>query len=729
MSTKVHRFGLFELNTASRQLLKQGRRVRLQEQPRLALEMLLEEPGRLVTRQQLRERLWPSDVHVDFELGLTGTIKRLRIALDDSADNPRFIETVPKSGYRFVAPVQTTTVVAPVEAADAPPAAAIDPVAAAGVAAGPAGPLAPAAPDTPPARARARTPARPLTLRIAACVAAIPILAVFLRPTNPPPRVTRVVKLSGSGHAWPQENLLTDGARLYYTELGLGTGYRLRQILLNGNEDTVTAGLPPNSLVRALSPDHTTFLTISREAATAGEASPLWQVPVVGGPPRRLGSLRSNDFGWSPDGQALAFGSDTRLLVCREDGSDPHELAAVPGHVVSPRWSPDGRRLRFTVLGSTGELALWEVGADGSHLHPLRFGWPDPPMEGFGDWTADGRYYVFVSRREGISNIWAVEDGGDWLHRRRAEPIQLTAGPVSYNRPLPSRDGSRVFALGTEPGGELVRYDRVRKEYLPFLGGRSAEHLDWSRDGRWVAYVAYPEGTLWKARADGSEEVRLTSPLLRVSLPRWSPDGRRIVFAGTQAGAPPRVLAISAEGGNPETLLAEAEGQVDPTWSASGDSLVYGRDREAGSGDLALFRLDLGRGRSERIRGTDGLHAPLWSPDGRRLAARQVESGRLCLVDLAAGRAVPLSKRRADYAAWSADSQYLYFNSAVGEHTALFRVHVPDGAEEKVADLTFKPAGSYGSWSGLAPDGSPLVLRDAGRTDVYALSVSFGGAP
>ncbi len=720
MSTKVHRFGLFELNTASRQLLKQGRRVRLQEQPRLALEMLLEEPGCLVTRQQLRQRLWPSDIHVDFELGLTGTIKRLRLALDDSADNPRFIETVPKSGYRFIAPVQTTAL-----NGSAPTSASADGV----LVEPPAGTVAPAAPETATGRPRARPSPGPVALRIAACVAAIPILAVLLRPTNPPPRVTRVVKLSGSGRAWPQENLLTDGARLYYTEFVVGAGYRLRQILLNGNEDTVTSGLPPNSLVRALSPDHTTFLTISREAAAAGEASPLWLVPVVGGPPRRLGSLRSNDFGWSPDGRALAFGRDSRLLACREDGSGEHVLAAVPGHVVSPRWSPDGRRLRFTVLGANGELSLWEVGADGGRLQPLRFGWPDPPMEGFGEWTGDGRYYVFVSRREGISNIWAVEDGIDWLHRRRAEPVQLTAGPVSFHRPLPGGDGKRVFALGTEPSGELLRYDRARKEYLPFLGGRSAEHLDFSRDGRWVAYVAYPEGTLWKARADGSEELQLTSPPLRAFLPRWSPDGRRIVFAGTQAGAPPRLFAISAEGGNPETLLAEAEGQADPTWSASGDSIVYGRDRDGESRDIALFRLDLGHGRSERIRGTDGLHAPLWSPDGRRLAARQAESGRLCLVDLGAGRAAPLSKRRADYAVWSADSQYLYFNSAVGEHMALFRVRVLDGTEEKIGDLTFKPAGSYGSWSGLAPDGSPLVLRDAGKTDVYALSVAFGGAP
>src|SRR5215472_9331701 len=112
MAAKLLRFGLFELNTAARQLNKQGRRVRLQEQPLRILEMLLERPGELVTRQELRQRLWPSDVYVDFERGLNGAIKRLRLALGDSADNPRFIATVTKSGYRFIAPVQEVSAAA-----------------------------------------------------------------------------------------------------------------------------------------------------------------------------------------------------------------------------------------------------------------------------------------------------------------------------------------------------------------------------------------------------------------------------------------------------------------------------------------------------------------------------------------------------------------------------------------------------------------------------------------
>ncbi len=706
MPARLYRFGLFELNTADRQLLKQGRRVRLQEQPLRALEILLEEPGRLVTRPELRQHLWPAEIHVDFELGLTGAIKRLRLALDDSADNPRFVETVTKSGYRFIAPVQIVTEPPEPASSDA----------------------APASPAVVLVTPRGRVSLRTAFLWSATFLVAMTLLAASLRPMRPPPRVTHVARLSSSGRAWPQENLLSDGARLYYTEFVVGTGFRLRQILLNGNEDSVAGGLPAHTLFRALSPDRTTFLAISQDDAERGSASPLWMIPVVGGPPRRLGSLETNDFAWSPDGAALAFARDNRLFVSSPDGSAERALAAVPGHVISPRWSPDGRRLRFTVLGPRSDLSLWEVGADAGRLHPLQFSWPGPPMEGFGEWTGDGRHYVFVSRRDGISNLWVLEERSDWLHRRRSDPVQLTAGPVSYSRPLPSRDGKLIFALGTEPGGALVRYDKARKEFVPFLGGRSAEHLDFSRDGRWVAYVAYPEGTLWRARSDGSEELQLTTTPLRVFLPRWSPDGKRILFAGRLAGTLSRIFSISPEGGNPEPLFAAPEAQADPSWSTRGDFVVYGRDRDSESRDVALYRFDVSRGRSERIAGSDGLHAPLWSPDGRHLAARAAASGLLFLLDPGTGKSVALSKRRADYAAWSADSQFVYFNAVVREHVAIFRVHVPDGTEEKVIDLLFRPAGSYGIWSGLAPDGSPLALRDRGEADVYALAVAFPGA-
>jgi Tol biopolymer transport system component/DNA-binding winged helix-turn-helix (wHTH) protein len=720
MAAKLLRFGLFELNTAARQLEKQGRRVRLQEQPLRILEMLLERPGELVTRQELRQRLWPSDVYVDFERGLNGAIKRLRLALGDSADNPRFVATVTKSGYRFIAPVHSVSAVAEDSIASAmhvPPNAL-----GVAVATGPS-----LQPPTPAPLAQSAK-SRLLRLLIAACLLiALALLSYLLRPLNPPLRVTRIVKLSNSGHAWSGENLMSDGARLYYSEAVLNKDYALRQILLNGNEDMAVTGLPSNFLIRDLSPDHTTFVGMRRSDIERSDPSPLWMVPVVGGQPRRIGSLLAKDVAWSPDGSLLAFGMEEQLFVARPDGTAERRLATVPGHLSCPRWSPDGARLRFNVADSTGQLTIWEVNRDGSDLHPLELNWPGGAMEGYGAWSSDGRYYVFTSQREGISNLWFLDDKSDWLHQRRLEPAQLTAGPIHYYRPLPSADGTQIFAVGLQFGGELLRYDAARRNFTPFLGGRSADHLNFTRDGQWMAYVGYPDGSLWRARSDGSQVLQLTFPPLRVTNPQWSPDGKRILFVLRRSGEMPKLYTISSDGGNLEPLLAESHAQTSASWAPDGEFVFYGRDPYDEQQDIALYRIEVKSGRVEKIPGSDGLYAPLCSPDGRWLITQTIASERvLVLFDLKTGKRTNLSKRKGDYPFWSHDSQYVYFNTLMNGPTGIFRLHVADGKETKVTDVEFPTTGVFGRWSGLAPDGSILVLRDHQQSDVYALTVKRG---
>ena len=489
MAPSLIRFGLFELNTGNRQLHKQGRRVRLQAQPLQILEILLEHPGELVTRKQLTDRLWPSDVHVDFEIGLNGAIKRLRLALDDSSDNPIFIETIPKQGYRFLAPVHK--VAAPAENVERRRAITAQTI---------------SAQTAPP-----RHTSRAMQFSIAAIVVAMLLVAGYLlRPFTPALRVTRIAKLSNTGQAWPQESLLSDGPRLYYTSANFGKGYQLRQILLNGNEDTQVSGISPGAIARNLSPDGTTFLTISEADLRKGNPSPLWTEPVIGGAARRVGNFVSNDAAWSPDGNSLAFGLGHELHFASHDGTDDRVIASAPGNVVYPRWSPDGQLVRFTVTGSQSETTIWEVSAGGGNPHPLDFHWAGTPMEGYGEWTKDGRFYIFATKRDGVSNLWAIEEETDLLHRRRVEPVQLTAGPINYSRPLPSRDGARIFALGTQTAGELLRYDVRTKSFAPYLGGLSADHVDFSRDGQWMTYVSYPEGMLWRARSDGTQQLQLT---------------------------------------------------------------------------------------------------------------------------------------------------------------------------------------------------------------------------
>jgi Tol biopolymer transport system component len=140
-----------------------------------------------------------------------------------------------------------------------------------------------------------------------------------------------------------------------------------------------------------------------------------------------------------------------------------------PSH---PRWSPDGIKLRFSTHNPGSDRgSLWEVSADGSNLHPLLPGWNNPPAECCGNWTPDGEYFVFQSRRDGMTNIWAISEQEGFFHKRRGEPVQLTQGPINASAPVPSSDGKRLFVIGAQRRGELMRYDAKFGQLVPYLRG------------------------------------------------------------------------------------------------------------------------------------------------------------------------------------------------------------------------------------------------------------------
>jgi Tol biopolymer transport system component len=155
-------------------------------------------------------------------------------------------------------------------------------------------------------------------------------------------------------------------------------------------------------------------------------------------------------------------------------------------------------------------------------------------------------------------------------------PLQLTTGPLRFSRVLPSRDGGKLFVLGTQPRGELVRYDARSRQFLPFLSGISASELDFSADGVWVTYVAYPDCTLWRSRADGGDRLQLTYPPTQAHLPRWSPDGTQIAFIGLH-GQHWKIFFISAQGGAPQELLSQEDNvEADPVFSPDSSQLAFG---------------------------------------------------------------------------------------------------------------------------------------------------------
>jgi Tol biopolymer transport system component len=391
----------------------------------------------------------------------------------------------------------------------------------------------------------------------------------------------------------------------------------------------------------------------------------------------------------------------------------------------TPRWprlSPDGSRLRFSVVdeGNPDERSLWEVSSDGQNLHRLLPGWSDPPMEGPGNWTPDGRYFVFEAERGGLTSIWVIAEKAGPL-RKHSTPVQLTFGPMDMGEPLPSRDGRKIFAVGEQKLGEVVSYDTKAGRFIPYQSGISVEGVTFSRDGQWMAYVSYPDGILWRSKADGSQRMQLTVPPLRANYPRWSPDGQHIAFMASAAGKPAKIYVISAAGGGLEALISSDGSQVFPDWSADGRTLVFGI-MDSGSFRDSLYLLDLVSHKVSELPGSERMHYAIWSPDGRYLAAMgNAKKPPPSLLDLQNRQWTPLTGGIDDWV-WSHDGRYLYEDR--GE-AGIFRVHITDRRVERVDDTKGirRAVGRFGTWFGLTPDDSPMLLRNLNSQQIYALDV------
>jgi Tol biopolymer transport system component len=442
-------------------------------------------------------------------------------------------------------------------------------------------------------------------------------------------------------------------------------------------------------------------------------------VPVVGGSPRKLGDIAGQDGAWSADGKFIAYSNGNSLFTAKADGTDTRKVIAVgdSGFIFNPVWSPDGNHLRF-MYGATFDAAEYfmEISLDGTGLHRLLPGWTNPPdSECCGAWTADGKYFLFMLRGQ----IWALPRKAGFLHSE-PKPIQLTSSPMPLSGPVPSTDGKRLFVIGRTVRGELTRYDLKSGRFEPYLGGISAEYVSFSKDGQWVAYVSFPEGTLWRSKMDGSERLQLTYPPSQALMPRWSPDGKTIVFFGVDANQRPRIYEVSLEGGSLRPLMPNnPDPQTDPNWSPDGSKIVFAGHTADATSSIRVF--DLATRQVSTLPGSQGMYSPRWSTDGRYIPALSVDSKRLLLFDFQTQKWTELAQGRMGWLEWSKDGQYLQANDASGTG-AIIRIRLSDHKTERVVDLkNFATAGFYGFWLAVAPDDSPIMLRDAGTQDVYAL--------
>jgi Tol biopolymer transport system component len=291
--------------------------------------------------------------------------------------------------------------------------------------------------------------------------------------------------------------------------------------------------------------------------------------------------------------------------------------------------------------------------------------------------------------------------------------------------PSPSVDGKRLFVVGQQSRGELMRYDSESRQFVTFLSGISAEGLDFSRDGKWVVYVTFPEGVLWRSRMDGSERLQLTSLPMEAALPRWSPDGKRIAFSGSTPGKTWKIFLISAAGGSPEQLMSGENFENDANWSPDGESLVFGEN--GFSPTSSIYVLNLHTRQVSTLPGPKGLFSPRWSPDGRFINATTYNERKLLLFDITTQAWSELDNGHTyNYPMWSRDTKYLYFLSFAEDGLPFYRLRVADRKLERVANANLPRGlarGIFGEWTGLAPDNSPLLLRETSMQEIYSLDV------
>jgi DNA-binding winged helix-turn-helix (wHTH) protein/Tol biopolymer transport system component len=710
-------FGPFELDLAAGELRKGGILVKLQPQPFQVLRLLAERAGSVVTREEIQRCLWSESTFVDFEHGINFSINQIRGALADNAEKPRYIETLPRRGYRFIAAVRP--------ASNGDKAAEI-------AAAIPERAVAHTEIESFPVARHQSESKRKLRWITAAAAGIFCMMASMLLYEHLYGRSIRtgqIEQLTRTGRMDGYQPLTTDGSRIFFLERE-GDHWNNMQIAATGGE-TSPFPLPfRNTVVLDISPDQSELLIAPFISRTGN--LPLWVLPLVKGAPHRIGSLSADHATYSPDGLRLALSKEDGVYLADRDGSNAHRIAAHTGGCGRVAWSPDGKLLRFTLWDPATQRGLIsEVSVGGGKMRPLFPGWKNSLGEWNGRWTADGAYFIFTSIQDvktGRGDLWALRESPRFFSWLQSDPIPLTSGPISYGDPLPSRDPRILYAGGATGGAEPLnsvivdRDSRLAKPFLPELGARE---LVFSADGQSVLFVG--ENSLWRSKRNGNERYQLVKNIISdpVHFPRWSPDSKKILFTGKMDG----IYIMPAQGGAPQLILPTEQG-YSPDWGPDGQHIVYSameQKADHSGSQTALYFYDLASRQSIRIPKSEGLLEVRWSPDGRYLAAIE-EGSTLKLYDVKKNQWMEITRGKLIMMpVWSADSRYLFTEDLLEPGEPIYRFLAEHPTKERFysfEDLLQTDVLRCG-FEGFGPDGSLLVKLSRGGFNVYRIQLEL----
>lgn len=719
-SKGLYQFGPYFLDRDRTNLTKDGEDLLLPPKLFELLAVLVCSRGEVVTKDQLLEAVWP-DAFVE-ESNLTQGIFSLRKRLGKPSDGEEYIQTVPRRGYRLRVPVTELGRAASSSGSTT----AIESLTAS---------LSEASVGSESATWWDLWKRRRMLWLVPTAVLLLAALLTTVLLQLLPNRVgeVRYVQLTRDGldkrgktgeMGGPDAPLATDGSRIYFTE-GSSNAPRLVQVAVTGGE---TVQIPlPFPIMQLL--DYSTARSELLVGDYTNPAAPaqLWAVAVPGGTAHRLGELRATDASWSPDGSHIAYVDRDSLFLATSSGSDVKRIALLPGIGWRPRWSPDGRMLRLTIVDArSAEQSIWEVASDGSRLHRLFTGWEGSSGQCCGTWTSDGKEFLFQATRFGKTEVWSMAEPdmlSSIFHLQR-EPIQVSSGPGDSLVPVANPNDSRIFVIGRQLRGELVRYDSGARQFVTYMNGASLDFLEFSRDGQWITYVAYPAGTLWRSKTDGSDRLQLTFAPMQVMVPHWSPDGRQIVFHGFGSGTANGTYTVSAEGGVPKLVAPNSSNMMNPHWSPDGKSLTYSDFPFFGAKpeDINLHIMSLETQQVASLPQSQGLISPTWSPDGRYITAFKLNGQQdVMLFDTKTQSWSELVKGWG-LLRWSHDGKSLYY-FRYGAEPAIMRVRIADRHVDEVADVNSLRLGGRlaGLEFSLDPNDVPVLLRDTGSQEIYSL--------
>ena len=591
-SSRIIRFSTFEVNLQTGELRQRGQKVKLQEQPFQLLVALLEQPGQVVTREELRSKLWPADTFVDFDHGLNAAIKRLRDALGESAERPIFVETLARRGYRFIGNVEIPAVT-------------------------------PLARPGPWQRLSAR---RNVVLGgLTACALALFFLfyshSVRSKGRHPAvrPIVAPVVTNIGAKYT---PSLSPDGQHLAFAWNG-GTGdhYSIYVKVIGSEESLRLTQQASIDLNPVWSPDgrYIAFCRILK-----GEAG-IYIIPALGGAERRmrktlweeeefyeaLGS--AGRLSWSPDGKLLAFSdrasrneTASSIFLLSLDSQEIRRLTSPPGRSdFDPAFSPDGQTLAFSRRG-IGIYVVPVLGGEEQRLISGGYNW------GL-SWAPDGRHIIFPDAS------WPVNAGWLWkISLRGGEPERLQFGQEGIEPMI--RGNELVYVR------QMANISIWRRKLSSSLSASPPDRFisstrmesgpQFSPDGSKITFESTRSGyyEVWMCRNEGSGLIQLTHFNSVTGTPRWSPDGQQIAFDSAAPGNAD-IFVIDSQGVAPRNLTSAPSSEVVPSWSRDGRWIYFASNR-TGSGQV--WKMPSTGGPAVQMTHQGGF-AAFESPDGKFL--------------------------------------------------------------------------------------------------------------